>query len=93
MREGCDVLKMSENLPGGCEVAKLTTRSRGEFQCSTFNQSTCTLVECTRVTESLIVSSCHIECLRFTQSLCSVREVNSSWIVQLISPGLRILYL
>ena len=30
-------------VPGGCEVAKLTTRSRGEFQCSRFNQSTCTL--------------------------------------------------
>jgi len=38
LREGCEALKVSL-LPGGCEVVKLTTRSRGEFHCSTFTQS------------------------------------------------------
>ena len=39
LREGYEALRVSSSLPGGCEVVKLTTRIRGEFHCSTFNQS------------------------------------------------------
>jgi len=67
--EGCKVLRDSWSLRWGFEVAKLTTNSRGEFQCSTFNQSI-------RKLGFLRAWYSTIGSLRIPQSLYSGREVN-----------------
>jgi len=87
MLEGCEVLRDSWSLRWGCEVAKLTTNSRGEFQCSTFNQSI-------RKLEFLRAWYGTIQCLRIPQSLYSGRKFNycRSW-GRSRSASLRILQL
>ena len=45
----------------------------------------------TRTTESLIVPSCHIECLRIPEGLCSVREVNKKLAKQYVYYWLKFL--